>query len=207
MLDFNIPWLEENDTLVCFGDSLTASDAYVQILRQKLEKQKIKIINSGLGGDKTPAALTRLNKDVLDYKPDAVCVFLGTNDAAVGRGEWAGEPVVPPKVYKYNLIWIIHICKLAGIKKFSIATPTWSFTGNAFYKNGNILSSYCQMAREAADYTKARLVPLDAAFANELAKRPGKISLLHSPDGVHMSKEGNALIAETMLKAWGTLKN
>ncbi len=205
MLDLNSPWLEKGETLVCFGDSLTASNAYVKIIQEYLNKLEIKVINSGLGGDKTPAALTRLNKDVLAHKPDAVCIFLGTNDAAVGRGEWADEPIVPPEVYKHNLIWIIHLCKLAGIKKFSIATPAWNFTGNAFYQYGNILSSYCQMAREAADDSAARMVPIDVAFANELATRPGEESILHSPDGVHMSEKGNALIAKTMLDAWKLL--
>ena len=202
MLDLNSPWLEKDETLVCLGDSITASDAYVKIIRRKLGKLKVKVINSGVGGDKTPNALTRLHKDVLAHKPDAVFIFLGTNDAAVGRGEWADEPIISPETYKYNLIWIIHLCKLAGIRKFSIATPAWKFAGDAFYKQGDIMATYCQMAREAADFSGARLVPLDAAFSNELAKRPGKPSLLHNPDGVHMSEKGNALIAKTIVDAW-----
>ena len=202
MLNLNLLWLEHGETLICFGDSLTASNAYVKILQQKLAEFKITVINAGHDGDKTPTALSRLHKDVLAHKPDAVCIFLGTNDAAVGRGEWADEPTVPPEVYKYNLIWIIHLCKLAGIKKFSVVTPAWNFTGTAFYRQGNILSVYCRMAREAVDYSGARLVPLDAAFANELAKAPDKISWLHTADGVHMSELGNALIAKTILEAW-----
>jgi hypothetical protein len=31
MLKFDAPWLEKNDTLVCFGDSLTAAkDGYIK---------------------------------------------------------------------------------------------------------------------------------------------------------------------------------
>jgi lysophospholipase L1-like esterase len=123
MLNFDTPWLEKGDVLICFGDSITANqNGYVKLLEKSLKKHKVKVINAGLGGDKTPAALTRIKSDVISHKPDAVLIALGTNDCAVGRYQWADEPTVPPEAYKANLIWIVHVCKLAGIKKYSIAT-------------------------------------------------------------------------------------
>jgi lysophospholipase L1-like esterase len=199
MLTFDSPWLAKGETLVCFGDSITASGVYTGMLQAALKKYKIKVINSGVGGDKTPSALTRLKKDVTDHKPDAVSVYLGTNDSAVGRHQWADEPTVHPVAYKTNLIWIIHLCKLAGIKKFSVATPAWRFYGPAAFFQGDIMRGYCLMAREAADETESRLVPLDAAFE---AAHSGNGAGFFSPDGVHMTEKGARLIADTMLSAW-----
>ncbi|MFA6103332.1 MAG: GDSL-type esterase/lipase family protein [Victivallaceae bacterium] len=205
MLTFDTPWLEKGEKLVCFGDSLTAAqDGYVKILESKLRKLKIKVINAGLGGDKTPAALARLRADVIALKPDAVSVFLGANDAAVGRGIWADEPRVEPEAYKSNLIWIIHLCRLSGIRKFSIATPAWQFEGAALANCGGVMPVYCIAAREAADESGSRLVPLDAVFAQEWLTRgsSAKSGMLLTRDGTHMTPAGNELIAATMLSAW-----
>jgi lysophospholipase L1-like esterase len=206
MLNFDAPWLEKGEKLVCFGDSLTAAkdDGYVKILEDNLRKLKIKVANAGRDGDKTPTALTRLRADVIALKPDAVSIFLGVNDAAVGRSVWADEPRVEPEAYKNNLIWIVHICRLAGIKKFSIATPAWQFEGTAMASYGNVLPQYCLAAREAADESGSRLVALDAAFAQEWLLHGGraKSGLLLTRDGVHMTSAGNELIASTMLETW-----
>jgi lysophospholipase L1-like esterase len=205
MIAFDTPWLGNGEKLICFGDSITASkDGYVKILEEKLGKQNIKVVNAGLGGDKTPTALTRLRSEVIDLKPDAVSIFLGTNDAAVGRGMWADEPRVEPEAYKSNLKWIVHLCRLAGIRKFSIATPAWQFEGAAFANSGGVMPVYCIAAREAADETGSRLVPLDAAFAQEWLTRgsQAKSGMLLTRDGVHMTQTGNELIAKTMLSAW-----
>lgn len=201
MIACDTPWLEKGDKLICFGDSLTAApDGYVKILEAELKKRRIAVVNAGRGGDKTPWALTRLYPAVIEAKPDAVLIFLGTNDAAVGRGVWADEPRIEPAVYKGNLRWIVHLCRLAGIKKFSIATPT-CFEGPALLNTGDVLPAYQLAAREAADEAGARLVPLDAVFARETCRhRPA--AALTAPDGTHMTPAGNKLIAAAMLDAW-----
>ena len=205
MLNFDTPWLEKGERLICFGDSLTAAeDGYVKILEAKLKRHKIRVINAGLGGDKTPNALARLRSDVIALKPDAVSIFLGVNDSAVGRGVWADEPRVEPAAYKNNLIWLVHLCRLAGISKFSITTPAGHFEGPALASYGNVLRQYCIAAREAADESGSRLVPLDAAFIQEwlLHSSKAQSGLLLTRDGVHMTNAGNELIAATMLDAW-----
>jgi hypothetical protein len=58
-------------------------------------------------------------------------------------------------------------------------------------------------AREAADESGSRLVPLDAVFAQELLHGArAKSGLLLTCDGVHMTSAGNELIASTMLATW-----
>lgn len=201
MLDFSQPFLEKNDTVVCFGDSLTAAnDGYVSILQKSLPDYKI--INGGRGGDKTPWALTRFQSDVLDLHPEALLIFLGANDAAVGRGCWADEPTVSIEAYRCNLVWMCHLAKLKGIRKISICTPAAFFEGPAGFEQGDILADYCLAARAAADQCGCRLVPFDAVFRQEWARNPGHSGLLLTRDGTHLTAASNKLLAEAIIEAW-----
>ena len=201
MLNNDTPWLEANDTLVCFGDSITSEGGYVEMLQQSLKPMNINVINAGRGGDKTPWALTRFQQ-ILDAKPSAISIYLGTNDSAIGRRRWADEPVVPPEAYKCNLIWMAYLAKLAGITKISITPPAYRFEGESYAEFGDIMAPYRIAARDAADAAQCRFVPLDIVFAEEWARHPGHTGLLLTRDGVHMTDTGNSLIAGAMLKAW-----
>lgn len=204
MLTFDNPWLAAGQTLICFGDSLTARpDGYVRLLQEQLADRRITVINAGRGGDKTPWALTRLEKDVLGRKPDAVSIFLGANDAAVGRGEWADEPTVTAEAYRCNLVWMAHFCRLAGIDKISFTPPLWRFEGPQWHRFGDVMGLYRQAARDAADQMRARLVPADIVFAEQWAARPGHVGLLLTTDGIHLTEHANRLLARTMLQTWG----
>lgn len=197
------PWLSSGDRLVCFGDSLTHNaNGYVRILQQKLEGKGVTVINAGNGGDNTLTALLRLRRDVLDQKPTAVSVMLGTNDSQIGRGIWADEPMISPEAFRSALIWIMYICKREGISKFSITPPLWRFEGPVLLDMGDVLPPYCQAARDAAAAMQARVVPADVAFALEWAKHPGHNGLLLTTDGCHLNEKGNQLVAEAALTAW-----
>ena len=201
MLDLTSKFLEPGETLVCFGDSLTHADpGYVSILQERLPENKV--INAGVGGDKTPTALLRFQRDVLDRKPDAISIFLGTNDSLIGRGRWADEPMISPEAYRSNLIWMAHIARLNGISKISIAIPLAEPEGDNWHEQGDIYADYCKAARAAANELKLRYVPLDTMFKDEWRKHPGHTGLLLTKDGVHPTDEGYRLIAETFLKAW-----
>lgn len=203
MIEQRQPWLVQGDRLCCFGDSLTEqADGYVSRITNRLTRDGIVTIPAGRGGDKTPSALTRLERDVLAHKPTAVLLFFGANDARVGRGKWADEPTVSPETYTTNLIWIVHLCRQAGITKFSIAPPTGRLEGDEWHENGDIYQPYCLGARRAAESAGARFVPLDIAFAEAWQRRPGHTGLLMTTDGIHPTLEGCELIASTMLDAW-----
>lgn len=69
-------------TIVCFGDSITAGYgssglSYPDFLQQKISS---KVINAGVNGDTTAAALQRIEEDVLNKDPYLVIVELGGND-------------------------------------------------------------------------------------------------------------------------------
>ena len=199
------PWLESGETLVCFGDSLTAAKAgYVQMLADALAPKGIRVINAGLGGDKTPQALSRLMTDVIAQKPDAVSLFFGANDAVIGRGRWRDEPVVEPITYRDNLCWMVHLCRLkSDIRKFSIAAPPGRIEGASWNEFGDVRREYCLMARQAADLANAVFVPVDTVLdAARDATPASENGLKLTADGTHPTPAGYRLIADTMLKTW-----
>lgn len=202
MITFEDPFLKPGEKLICFGDSLTHEGVYVKELQRLLPDNAV--INAGRGGDKTPWALTRFQKDVLDVKPDALLIFLGTNDAAIGRGSWADEPMVPPQVYSTNLVWMTHLAKLKGLRKISIATPLGSFEGPAYLMHGDFLRDYCQAARDAASLSGSRLVPLDAWFWETRPMRP-LTELQITRDGTHPTEDSYKKIAGYLAKSWGMI--
>ncbi len=204
MLDMESPWLTAGDTLICFGDSLTnAADNYVDRLAERLAPRGITVLKRGRGGDKTPWALTRLQTDVIDAKPTAVSIMLGTNDAQVGLGKWADEPTISPELYRGNLVWMMHLCKLAGISKFSITPPLGRFEGALRRVAGDVFGPYRDAARQAAAALQARVVPADVAFLEAWESHPQHTGLLLTRDGGHLNGKGNDLVAQCCLEAWG----
>jgi len=76
-----------SQTIICFGDSLTAGIGagtgmdYPAQLAKMLGKP---VINKGISGDTTATALRRLKRDVLSAEPDVVLITLGGNDLKNG---------------------------------------------------------------------------------------------------------------------------
>ncbi len=199
MLDFSEVFLASGDKVICFGDSITEAGGYVVELQKRCPQYTF--VNGGRSGDKTPWALTRFVNAVLDQKPDALLIYLGANDAAIGRSIWGDEPMVTPETYRCNLVWMAYLARQAGIQKISFATPLQCFEGEHYLRHGDILRSYCLQAREAADIAKARLVPLDAMSERVRNGAPATEYIL-TRDGTHPTEEGHRLIAQEIIDAW-----
>ena len=65
MLDLTQPFLAPNDSVICFGDSLTAAkDGYVSLLQERMKQHKV--INAGRGGSQVEADIgAALEKGIL----------------------------------------------------------------------------------------------------------------------------------------------
>ena len=191
----------------CITEMRVTVGNIISVINDVNKEQKVDF--AGLGGDKTPQALSRLRSDVIDRKPDAVSIFFGNNDAVIGRGEWRDEPLVSPVTFGENLQWIIHLCRLqGGIRKFSINTLTDRMEGQQYLDFGDCRGEYCLAARRTADLMNTLLVPLDAVFRDLRERNIARISpegLLYTRDGIHMNDEGYRIIAETMLREWNLL--
>ncbi|MCA9060327.1 MAG: SGNH/GDSL hydrolase family protein, partial [Planctomycetaceae bacterium] len=78
--------LQDGDTLVFLGDSITHQRLYTQYVEDffytRYPQRRIRFHNAGIGGARAWDALQRVNRDVLDYKPKYVTILLGMNDGS-----------------------------------------------------------------------------------------------------------------------------
>ena len=58
-----------------------------EILHMMFPKAQINLVNCGISGDNAPDGLSRLERDILPFKPDLVVVSYGLNDSGRGIGE------------------------------------------------------------------------------------------------------------------------
>lgn len=78
--------LQDGDTLVFLGDSITHQRLYTQYVEDffytRFPHRRIHFHNAGIGGARAWDALQRVSRDVLDYKPRYVTILLGMNDGS-----------------------------------------------------------------------------------------------------------------------------
>ncbi len=76
--------LQDGDTLVFLGDSITHQCLYTQYVEDyfytRFPQRRIRFYNAGVSGDKAGDALARFEEDVKAQQPDYVTVLLGMND-------------------------------------------------------------------------------------------------------------------------------
>ena len=76
--------LQDGDTVVFLGDSITHQSLYTQYIEDffytRYPDRRIRFHNAGVSGDKAADALTRFEDDVAALEPDFVTILLGMND-------------------------------------------------------------------------------------------------------------------------------
>jgi lysophospholipase L1-like esterase len=179
--------------VVCFGDSITKA-GYPAVLAKDLG-DAADVTNAGVNGNTTAQALRRMEKDVLARRPDVVVVFFGTNDCRLA------EPKVhvPVERYRENLQKMIDAVTKGGGRVVLCTPPPIEeqayFTRHArapFDAAGGlekVLGAYCDAVRGVAERNKIAVVDLNQLLAKDGAE-------WRSPDGVHPTERGTALIAK-----------
>lgn len=182
-------------SVVCFGDSITKR-GYPAILGDLLD---VRSVNAGVAGHNTAQALRRLTKDVLSEKPDVVVVFFGTNDLRVD----SERAYVPVAEYTRNLESIVAACEGVNARVVMCTLPPideapyFKRHERSDFDGAGGLSSLVQQYREAArTVAETHGLPLVDLFGL-LELEPQWMS----PDGVHPSPEGCALIAKHVSRA------
>lgn len=99
--------------LVAFGDSLTygygvlSHISYPARLQRELPAKKPslrwKVYNRGVNGETTREARLRLERDVLQQKPQIAILFLGSNDCALNEGQYR-----TPWEFEQNTIFLME---------------------------------------------------------------------------------------------------
>lgn len=176
--------------VVCFGDSITKR-GYPDVMGKELG---VEAIMAGVAGNSSAAGLRRMQKDVLDQKPDIVVILFGTNDARVD----APQVHTTPGQYGKNLTKMVRECEKIGSKVVICTLPP--INGEAYFKQhetkpytdaGGIEDMWSDYRAAAVKVAKKYKLPL-VDLNQKLLKDPKWLS----NDGVHPSDAGTRLIAE-----------
>jgi lysophospholipase L1-like esterase len=192
--------VKNGEKIAFLGDSITAQGAgsptgYVRLVISGLEANGIKAeaIPAGISGHKSNDMLARLQKDVIDKKPDWMTLSCGVNDV------WHHERGVPLDQYKANITQIVEKAQAAGIKVV-VLTSTMIHEDQPNEDNQK-LTAYNDFLKSLAAEKNLPVADLNAMM-QEQVKTPHKGNLL-TVDGVHMNPVGNEMMASGVLKAFG----
>ncbi len=188
------------------GDSITAagmrSNGYCRLVISGLAANGIQAepIGAGISGHKSNQMLARLQKDVLDKKPDWMTLSCGVNDV------WHGAKGVELDAYQKNITEIVDRAQAAGVRVMILtATMIREDATNALNTK---LAGYNDFLRALAKERKCLLGDLNAEMQSTIDAMkqtaplpPGKNYL--TSDGVHMAPAGNRMMAVGVLKGFG----
>jgi lysophospholipase L1-like esterase len=184
-------------TIVCLGDSVTGvyyhtggRRAYPEMLelaiRRALPEAQAKVINAGISGHSTTEALARLDRDVLQHKPDLVTISFGLNDMTR----------VPEEPFVDNLATLVARCREAKAQVV-LCTPNAviSTPGRPVEK----LIRYCDRIRELG---RRLNVPVCDQFAagESLRARDAWAWRLTLSDEIHPNLDGHRRMAQELCR-------
>jgi acyl-CoA thioesterase I len=202
--------IKHNCTILFQGDSVTDADrsreddaelgfGYPMMIDAWLSAshpdRSIRVLNRGISGNKSRDLVARWKEDCIDLKPDVVSILVGINDT------WHGFNLNDPtstEEYAANYRKILEWTRsetdaaIVMLEPFVLPIPedriAWRLD----------LDPKIHAMRALAREFGTILVPLDGIFAAASAQRE---PLFWTPDGVHPSQAGHALIAQSWLRA------
>lgn len=201
--------LAKGERIIFLGDSITQGgvgpEGYVTLVKQALAKSHgdlgIEVIGAGISGNKVPDLEKRLERDVLSKKPTVVVIYIGINDvwhSESGRGTSKAD-------YEAGLRRIIQQIKDAGARVILCTASVIGEKTDGSNSLDKLLDEYCEISRQVAADTKSQLLDLRKAFLAHLKQHNEKNAEkgILTSDRVHLSKSGNAFVANQMLVALG----
>lgn len=193
--------------IVVLGDSITkgvrsgvlAEQTFAAVLAAELQQAgcPVKVLNVGIGGERTDQALLRLDRDVLSRKPSVVTVMYGTNDSYVDQGRQDSRLTVDQ--YRSNLQQLIRQLREAHIQPVLMTPPRWGRTArpNGAGQHPNLqLELYVQACRDVARDTQTPLVDHYREWTE--AERAGTDIGTWTTDQCHPNPAGHQRLAASM---------
>ena len=199
--------------VVTFGDSTTAQRGPVEVYTTQLQEKfpSAEFLNKGMGGNTTTMAAERFQADVLASQPGVVIIQFGINDAAVDV--WKTPPATESRVsldaYGNNLRSFVTQLRKIGAGAILMTPNQVRWSPAMIEKYGrppydpedpqgftSILGTYAERMRQVAKELDVPLVDIYALYDAKELKTSPCLELLS--DGMHPSRGGHALVAETL---------
>ena len=199
---------EKKKKIVFFGDSITQAGVdkggYIDVLQNMITEKgaadKFELNGAGISGNKIYDLYLRIEKDVLDKKPDVVVIWVGVNDVWHKSSSGTGTDFD-----KFGRFYDAVVKKIQqGGAKVIVVTPAAIGEKNDFSNSQDgDLNGYSSWLRKYVKDNGLGLVDLRTIFHEySLAHNPENLSKgILTSDGVHLNPKGNALVAEEMWKA------
>ncbi len=207
-------FLKSGDTVVFYGDSITAQDLYTQCIElyavTRFPDMRVHFFGAGVGGDRVSGggggdADLRLSRDVYSHHPSVITIMLGMNDGGYHPASNETEDAYL-KGYEHLLTSFHEAVPRArvvvlGPSPFDDITRPPTFPGgyNSVMKHFADLDQ--TLAREHGYYFVNLNSPVQSLLESAQALDPFFARLI-LPDRVHPEAIGHWAMAEAVLKAW-----
>ena len=171
--------------------------AFVDSLLATLHPEdSIRVLNTGISGNRIVDLEARWKTDVLDLATDWLSVMIGINDVW-----WQFRDQLDPdqvKIEQYETIYRKLLHKTRPKLKGLILMSPYFIEANPSDPMRKHMDAYSKVVEKLADEFDAVFVDTQAAFDRYLTYRPSQ-SL--SGDRIHPNKTGHMIIANAFLEA------
>jgi lysophospholipase L1-like esterase len=211
--------------LVFLGDSVTQGYTAYQVLEhRRVFHQRVKealneiypqvvvnVINAGVGGDRAPQSLDRLERDVFPHQPDGLVIAFGLNDANQGEAGLAR--------FVAALRNIVEQARERGVKWVVLVSPPFMATkdnpniapANRSHlekilntQNSGVLAKYAQAIRELGAELNVPVADVHAHWQG-LAQQGVDTNAMLSNGLNHPTPEAHQIHADLVLEALRSL--
>ncbi|MFO1484924.1 MAG: SGNH/GDSL hydrolase family protein [Verrucomicrobiaceae bacterium] len=202
--------LQDGDTVVFLGDSITAARRYDRIIENytllRYPERHVKFFNAGKGGDTMTGALERLQREVFDRHATVLTVAFGVNDIGWGMKADAEHKTA----YLNSLRTLVERCKEHKVRVF-ICSPAITNEAPDRAERG-FLQQMCDEGLALAKSLGADTIDIQRSMRevqrrvlvlNKNEKDPARQTRLHVEDGVHLNDLGQLAMAVAILKGLG----
>ncbi len=208
--------LADGDTILFTGDSITdcgrawpvgeragLGDGYVAFVDSLMSAYRpdvhIRVLNTGISGNRVIDLETRWQTDVLDLQPDWLSVLIGINDVCRQFDDALGPNQVTIERYETVYRRLLERTR-PDLQGLVLMTP-YFIEPNPNDPTRIRMDAYGNIVKRLAYNFDAVFVDLQVAFDRYLSHRPPQ-SLCD--DRVHPNKTGHMIIARAFLAAIGT---
>ena len=164
----------------------------VEAIKNSFPNVDFEFINRGISGNRTENLLDRVEKDLIDLKPDIVTILIGVNDT---WHRYMIDLETTIESFRSNYETVLRRIKNETRAKIIMLEPFILYNMGKDNMRADLNEKIDVIRQLAMEYADA-FIPLDGIFVAANASGVNNVDL--SPDGVHPDTAGKKLIANEL---------